>query len=206
MMHVFVTSASAWFQGAQACTDIAHRLLASPAAPAQTLVIDLATVLRESGQGARSDGVPVPVSMRSWIDHFFRDKPMLDVERVHRAAQALCVQGTKVAVIDASALDADLIDRTMNQLRVAFYGCQDWPGVLVLVVDDAILHDVAGFAGRVFFIQPEVTGQERIKKLLGNIKRFSQTEGVFGLRHKLLNKLNTWINRPRRRIAVTEEK
>jgi hypothetical protein len=206
MMHVFITSASAWFAGAPACTSIAHRLLASSTAPAQTLVIDLATVQRESGQAASGHALPEPVSMRSWIDHFFRDQPMLDVERVHRAAQALCVQGTKVAVIDATALDAGLIDRSMNQLRVAFYGCAHWPGVLVLVVDDAILHDVAGFAGRVFFIQPNVTGQERIRSLLGHITRFSRMEGTFGMRHKLLNSINSWLNRPRRRITVTEEK
>lgn len=206
MMHVFVTSTSAWIGHGQACTDIAHRLLASASAPAQTLVIDLATVQRENPQAVSSAAPPAPASMRSWIDHFFRDQPMLDVERVHRAAQAICVEGAQVAVIDASALDADLIDRTMNQLRIAFYGCAHWPGVLILVVDDAILHDVAGFVGRVFFVQADVTGQSRINTLLRHMTRFSKMEGLFGLRHRFLNELNRWINRPRRRITVTEDK
>ena len=145
--------------------------------------------------------------MRSWIDHFFRDQPMLDVERVHRAARDLCGPhlGNKVVSIDATSLGADLIDRAMNQMRVAFYGEAHWPGVLVLVVDDAILHDVAGFAGRVFFVQPAVTGQSGINSLLKHITLFSKMEGVFGLRHAFLNGLNNWINRPRR-ITVTEEK
>ena len=206
MMHVFVTSASAWIGHGQACTDIAHRLLVSSSAPAQTLVIDLATVQRENPQAVTSTALPVPVSMRSWIDHFFRDQPMLDVERVHRAAQAICVEGTQVTVIDASALDVGLIDRSMNQLRIAFYGCAHWPGVLILVVDDALLHDVAGFASRVFFIQPDVTGQARINSLLSHMTRFSKMEGFFGLRHRALNGLSRWIDRPRRRITVTEEK
>lgn len=208
MMHVFITSNSAWAAHSHACAAIAHRLLASPAAPPQTLVIDLPTVQREqprNGTGA-DDMAPTPVSMRAWIDHFFRDQPMLDVERVHRAAQALCVEGTTVASIDATALDAGLIDRTLNQLRVAFYGCAHWPGVLVLIVDDAILYDVAGFAGRVFYIQPNVTGQSKINSLLYHLIHFAQMEGLFGLRHNLLNSLNQWLNRPRRTLTVTEEK
>lgn len=206
-MHIFITSTSAWAAHASACTNIAHRLLASPSVSAQTLVIDLNTVKREHEQ-AISPGatVPEPVSMRSWIDGFYHDRPVLDVEKAHRAAKAICVEGAQVAVIDASSLDTDLIDRTMNQLRRAFYGCPHWPGVLVLVVEDLLLHDVAGFAGRVFFIQPEVTGQSRINTLLSHIKRFSKMEGIFGLRHKFLSTLNAWINRPRRRVAVTEEK
>lgn len=208
MMHVFIASASAWFNHMQACVGIGHRLLASSAAPAQTLVIDLATVLREDPATIPERVLGEPVSMRSWIDHFFRDQPMLDVERVHRAARDLCGPhlGNKVVSIDATSLGADLIDRAMNQMRVAFYGEAHWPGVLVLVVDDAILHDVAGFAGRVFFVQPAVTGQSGINSLLKHITRFSKMEGVFGLRHAFLNGLNNWINRPRRRITVTEEK
>lgn len=208
MMHVFIASASAWFGHKQACINIGHRLLANSAAPAQTLVIDLATVLREDPAMIREVVHRNSVSMRSWIDHFFRDQPMLDVECVHRAARNLCgpYQGNKVEAIDATSLGADLIDRAMNQMRVAFYGKKHWPGVLILVVDDAILHDVAGFVGRVFFVQPTVTGQDNINLLLKNVKRFSWLEGFFGLRHKFLNRLNGWINRPRRRIAVTEEK
>lgn len=208
MMHVFIASASAWCGHKQACASIGYRLLASSAAPAQTLVIDLATVLREDPATTPERVLGEPVSMRSWIDHFFRDQPMLDVERVHRAARDLCGkhQGDKVVAIDATSLGADLIDRAMNQMRVAFYGKEHWPGVLVLVVDDAILHDVAGFAGRVFFVQPTVTGQSGINSLLKHITWFSKMEGVFGLRHAFLNGLNGWINRPRRRITVTEEK
>ena len=206
MMHLFIVSASAWFGHGQACTDIAHRLLTSSSTPAQTLVIDLATVQRENPQSASNTEIPVPASMRSWIDHFFLDQPMLDVERVHRAAQAICVEGSQVAVIDASALDVGLIDRTMNQLRIAFYGCAHWPGTLILVVDDAILHDVAGFASRVFFIQPDVTGQARINALLRNIKRFSKMEGLSVLGHKFLNSLNRWINSSPRNMTATEEK
>jgi hypothetical protein len=208
MMHVLIASKSAWAGHTQACAAIAHRLLASTAAQPQTLVIDLATVLREEPSHGTGTGTlcPIPVRMRAWIDHFFRDQPMLDVERVHRAAQGLCVEGTLVAAIDATALDAGLIDRTLNQLRVAFYGCTHWPAVLVLVVDDAILHDVAGFAGRVFYIQPNVTGQSKINSLLGHLVHFSRMEGLFGLRHNLLNSLNKWINRPRGSLTVTEEK
>ena len=207
-MHVFIASASAWFGHKQACISIGHRLLASSAASAQTLVIDLATVRREDPVTLDESVLSEPVSMRSWIDHFFRDRPVLDMERVHRAAGSLCgpSQAKRVAVINATSLDADLIDRAMNQLRVAFYGRDEWPGVLILVVDDAILHDVAGFAGRVFFIQPTVTGQSSINSLLNHIRRFSKMEGIFGLRHAFLNGLNNWINRPRRRIAGTEEK
>lgn len=207
-MHVFITSTSAWVDHRHACVAIAHRLLASTVASPQTLVIDLPTVQREhqAAEGGADNIAPTPVSMRAWVDHFFRDQPMLDVERVHRAAQALCIEGTTVAAIDASALDAGLIDRTMNQLRIAFYGCAHWPGVLVLIVDDAILHDVAGFAGHVFYIQPNVTGQSKINALLGHLVHFSQMEGLFGLRHNLLNSLNNWLNRPRRSLTVTEEK
>jgi len=208
MMHVFITSRSAWVGHGHACAAIAHRLLASTAAPPQTLIIDLPTVQREQPRiDSGADGTAsTPLSMRSWIDHFFRDQPMLDVERVHRAAQTLCMEGTKVAAIDATALDAGLIDRTLNQLRVAFYGCAHWPGVFILIVDDAILHDVAGFTGRVFYIQPNVTGQSKINALLGHLVHFSQMEGLFGRRHNLLNSLNQWVNRPRRSLTVTEEK
>lgn len=206
MMHVFITSQSAWVGHSHACAAIAHRFLASAAASPQTLVIDLPTAQREQPLADASAVVSTPVSMRAWIDHFFRDQPVLDVERVHRAAQNLCKEGTAVAAIDATALDAGLIDRTLNQLRIAFYGCAHWPGVLVLVVDDAILHDVAGFAGRAFYIQPTVTGQSKINSLLGHLVHFSQMEGLFGLRHNLLNSLNNWINRPRRSLTVTEEK
>lgn len=208
MMHVFIASNSAWAGHSHGCVAIAHRLLASTSASPKTLVIDLPTAQREhnvADAGAGSAAL-TPVSMRSWIDHFFRDQPMLDVERVHRAAQGLCIEGNTIAAIDASALDAGLIDRTMNQLRIAFYGCAHWPGVLVLIVDDAILHDVAGFAGRVFYIQPNVTGQSKINSLLGHLVHFAQMEGLFGLRHALLNSLNNWINRPRRSLTVTEEK
>ena len=209
MMHLFITATSAWMGHRHACTAIADRLLAASGTSPQTLVVDLPTVQRELAEvvgGCTHTAAPTTLSMRAWIDHFFRDQPMLDVERVHRAAQALCVEGTTVAAIDASALDAGLIDRTLNQLRVAFYGCAHWPGVLVLIVDDAILHDVAGFAGRVFYIQPNVTGQSKINSLLGHLVRFARMEGLFGLRHNLLNSLNTWLNRPRRSLTVTEEK
>lgn len=208
MMHVFITSSAAWSGHSHACITIAYRLLASSVAAPQTLVIDLATVEREIpvvGSVVNVE-VPTPVLMRPWIDQFFHDQPMLDVERVHRAAQALCTQGTTVAAIDASAFNAGLIDRTLNQLRIAFYGCADWPGVLVLIVDDAILHDVAGFAGRVFYIQPNVTGQAKCNALLRHLVRFSRMEGTFGLRHNLLNRLNNWLNRPRRSLTVTQEK
>lgn len=209
MMHVFIASTSAWTNHRPACTAIAHRLLASTVASPQTLVIDLPTAQRElqAADGtAQTAAAPPPVSMRSWIDHFFRDQPMLDVERVHRAARELCAEGTLIAAIDASALDAGLIDRTMNQLRIAFYGCAHWPGVLVLVVDDAILHDVAGFAGHVFYVQPQVTGQSKINALLGHLVRFAQMEGLFGLRHSVVNRLNSWLDRPRRGLSVTEER
>lgn len=207
MMHVLIASASAWLGHKQACLNIAERLLASTSVAPATLVIDLATAQRDD-QRTSSDPLKQSISMRAWIDHYFRDQPMLDVERVHRAARELCGkhQGDKVVAIDATSLGADLIDRAMNQMRVAFYGKEHWPGVLILVVDDAILHDVAGFAGRVFFVQPTVTGQDNINLLLKNVKRFSWLEGFFGLRHKFLNRLNGRINRPRRRIAVTEEK
>jgi hypothetical protein len=208
MMHLLIASKSAWVGHTHECAAIAHRLLLSTVASPQTLVIDLPTVQRERPSGGISacTTVPMPVSMRAWIDHFFRDQPILDVERVHRAAADLCVEGTAIAAIEATALDADLVDRALHQLRVAFYGCAHWPDILLLIVDDAILHDVAGFAGRVFYIQPNVTGQSKINSLLGHLVHFSQMEGFFGLRHDLLNSLNSWINRPRRSLTITEEK
>lgn len=211
MMHLFIVSASAWTlpRRRQACQNIALRLLASKGAQAQTIVIDLTTVMREPENPLLIHDVELPpaaASMRSWIDHYFRDQPMLDVERVHRAAQAICVRDSNVAAIDATALNADLIDRTMNQLRIAFYGCEHWPKVLMLIVDDTILHDVAGFAGRVFYIQPEVTGQSQINTLLAHIKRFAKLEGIFGLRHQFITKLIKFLTRQRRFGAVTEEK
>lgn len=208
MMHVLITSTSAWTDQSQSCAAIAHRLRVGTRTP-QTLVIDLPTARREKlchGSGTACPQIPSPILMRGWIDHFFRDQPMLHVERVHRAALEICTEETVVAAIDASALDAGLIDRSLNQLRVAFYGCAHWPDVLLLIVDDAILHDVAGFAGRVFYIQPDVTGQSKINSLLGHLVHFSQMEGFFGLRHNLLNNLNKWINRPRSGLTVTEEK
>lgn len=205
MMHVLIASASAWIGHKQACLNIAERLLKSAAAAPTTLVIDLATAQRDS-QEPSCDPLKQSISMRAWIDHYFRDQPMLDVERVHQAARTLCRRHATIEVINATALGADLIDRALNQLRVAFYGQEHWPPVLMLVVDDAVLHDVAGFAGRVFFVQPTVTGQAGITSLLRHIVQFSRMEGLFGLRHAFLNRLNTWINRPRRRLVVTEEK
>ena len=205
MMHVLIASASAWLGHKQACLNIAERLLASTSVAPATLVIDLATAQRDD-QRTSSDPLKQSISMRAWIDHYFRDQPMLDVERVHQAARSICHKNASIETIDAMSLGADLIDRAMNQLRVAFYGQEHWPRALILVVDDAILHDVAGFAGRVFFVQPTVTGQAGITSLLRHIVQFSRMEGLFGLRHAFLNRLNTWINRPRRRLVVTEEK
>ncbi len=203
MMHVLIASSSAWFGHKQACLNIAERLPTSTAETAYTLVIDLATAQRDDQQ-ASSDPFKQSLSMRSWIDHYFRDQPMLDVERVHQAARTICHKHASIEVIDATSLNADLIDRALNQLRVAFYGQTHWPRVLTLVVDDAILHDVAGFAGRVFFIQPTVTGPAGINSLLKNIEHFSRLEGVFGLRHRFLSSLNRWVSRIRH-ISITEE-
>lgn len=197
MKTIYIVS-SGWLSNRQRCENLIDKIIRTNPKRIESIVLDAATVQREmDGQcgdcGGRS--CIVEIDFRTWINETLTERGVINIQAVRRSAALMAED--KAFVINAMGFDVSTILGTLHQLRIGFYPLARWPRSLVLIGDDAQIHQLSPVLANTFYIRPSIVPRVEINRIVSKIELDGFLIRILGRRigfsQKLTNYMSGWF-------------
>jgi hypothetical protein len=192
MKTIYIAS-SAWLGDQSRCERLAGKIVRTNPEKAESLILDAATVRREvASQSEGVDSRLIEIDFRTWVNETLTEGGVINIQAIRRSVTKMSED--KIFAINAIGFDANTIHRALTQLRIGFYTLTNWPHGLVLIGDDAQLHQVSPVLANTFYIQPSIVGKAVMASTVRQIRLDAFFLRVFGRRvFVFVNYLHKWI-------------
>lgn len=169
-MKTLCLTSSAWLGYRKRCIDLLERVMRDFSGDADSIVIDLNTVLRENScSNNESNFSFCEIDLRMWINETITEGGVVNIEAVRRAAIGMSPKET--VLINATGFTPETIGRVLTQLRIGLYSLSEWPQGIAVVCDDAQLYQLSPALAHAFYLRPSIMTKTAVLRLVRRVRR-----------------------------------
>ncbi len=194
MKTIYIPS-SAWLGERSRCENLISKFLLAEMGQTDSLILDLAAIRREEAEASLGLDVPfVEIDFRDWVGETLTEEGVINIQAIRRTVAA---RFENVFVVNAIGFNSNIICRALAQLRIAFFALANWPRGLVLIGDDAQLHQVSPVLAHTFYIRPSFSTSVATKRIVRQVVNEAFIIRIFGRQVgttlKIFHFLSSWI-------------
>lgn len=194
MKTIYIPS-SGWVEERSRCEIIINKFALTDPDKVDSLILDINAIRREKSDPLAGESYKlIEIDFRDWVGETLTEGGVIDIQVIRRTALTMC---NGIIMINAIGFDSKIIYRALAQLRIAFYALSSWPNCLVLICDDAQLHQVSPVLANTFYIQPYVSTKFMTKQLVRQINHEAFFIRYFGAQKgvalKITRNFSNWL-------------